>query len=84
MSKHYNGSSQFNCGMMVTFPKVYVMNTESPTLAELIQLWYDSHVPESLRREHTVCSLINCGSRVVFLKVYISSMEGLPHLAYYY
>ena len=36
---------------MVTFPKVYAKNTESPTLLVVDQPWYDGHIPESLRAE---------------------------------
>ena len=32
LSEPHTGGSRFNRGMMVTFPKVYAMNTESPTL----------------------------------------------------
>ena len=33
ISEPHTSGSQFNCGMMVVFPKVYTMNKESPTLS---------------------------------------------------
>ena len=45
--KPYTGSSRFNRGTVVTFPKVYAMNTESPTLAVVYST--DGRVFESLQ-----------------------------------
>ena len=32
LSEPHTGGSQFNCGTVVAFPKVYETNTETPTL----------------------------------------------------
>ena len=71
-------------GTVVAFPKVYVTNTESPTLLVVYStnhIWYGRRIPESLRNEHgkphTVSSRFNRRTVVAFPKVYVSSTEGL-------